>query len=208
MERAGENEGERLSLHWAPASSQQDSPLLLGSDHARRMAPNIGFFSRSCHSSKISPPILFLEVDTLGRVRGLCCVVRNWRHFSEFWFSKCNSWKLMSKKKIQAMIKVWYELICHYNTTPLARHFRPGFGKGSRYLGWQFHLKDRKLSAFFSLVSWFNEHTNRPSPYAPNTSLLFFKKQFGKMPRQEAWKKLEKASRHIFVAWDSKCTSD
>lgn len=112
------------------------------------------------------------------------------------------------QKSFQATIKVRYELICHYNTASLARHFRPGFGKGSRYLGWQFHLKDRKLSAFFSLVSWFNEHTNRPWPYAPNTSLLFFKKQLGKMPRQEAWKKLEKASRHIFVAWDSKCTSD
>lgn len=134
-------------------------------------------------------------------------VVSNWRHHSEFWFSKCNYWKLMSEN-FQAVIKVWYELICHYNTALLARHFRPGLGKGSRYLGWQFHLKDRKLSAFFSLVSWFNEHTNRPSPYVPNTSLPFFKKQLGKMPRQEAWKKLEKASRHIFVAWDSKCTSD
>lgn len=26
------------------------------------------------------------------------------------------------------------------------------------------------------------------------------------MPRQEAWERLEKASRHISVAWDSKCT--
>ena len=178
-----------------------DSPLPVGFGHHCLLV------THSCDSLEISPPILISAVDTpnYGKMSLLLLRTGDAKVNSDFLNATPKNW---CQKSFQATIKVWYELICHYNTASLARHFRPGFGKGSRYLGWQFHLKDRKLSAFFSLVSWFNEHTNRLWPYAPNTSLLFFKKQLGKMPRQEAWKKLEKASRHIFVAWDSKCTSD
>lgn len=197
----------QLTAVCAQASSRQDSPLPVGFDHAAEELPALPSFYTQLWQpwSFPSHPHLRSWHSRYGKMSLLLLRTGDAKVNSDFLSATPKNW---CQKSFQATIKVRYELICHYNTAPLARHFRPGSGKGSRYLGWQFHLKDRKLSAFFSLVSWFNEHTNRPWPYAPNTSLLFFKKQLGKMPRQEAWKKLEKASRHICVAWDSKCTSD